>query len=319
MLRRTLFAGLAALLLALPAAAAENFPTRPVTIIVPFPPGGATDVAARMMAEVMAPLLGQPVLVDNKPGAQTVIGAEAVARAQPDGHTILMASGTTLTLNPLLPDRLPYKAEDFSPIVLVTKLPFAVVVRNGLPTNIADFVKLAQSRNGALNYGSNGPTSFNNLAAVAVLEGMKIRMQEITYRGDAQQLNDLLGGTLDAIVVGGSSGLAAHRSGRGRIIGWTGEERLAVTPEIPNFSELGPDMVVQTWFGLLAPARTPQAAILRLNAAAARALQSTELRDRLLAEGQFVAGGSPDDFATFLAQQAERWRPVVARLAGKRE
>ena len=319
MLRRTLFAGLAALLLALPAAAAENFPTRPVTIIVPFPPGGATDVAARMMAEVMAPLLGQPVLVDNKPGAQTVIGAEAVVRAQPDGHTILMASGTTLTLNPLLPDRLPYKAEDFSPIVLVTKLPFAVVVRNGLPTHIADFVKLAQSRNGSLNYGSNGPTSFNNLAAVAVLEGMKIRMQEITYRGDAQQLNDLLGGTLDAIVVGGSSGLAAHRSGRGRIIGWTGEERLAVTPEIPNFSELGPDMVVQTWFGLLAPARTPQAAILRLNAAAARALQSTELRDRLLAEGQFVAGGSPDDFATFLAQQAERWRPVVARLAGKRE
>ncbi|ONG46541.1 hypothetical protein BKE38_25255 [Pseudoroseomonas deserti] len=319
MLRRTLFASLAALLLALPAVAAENFPTRPVTIIVPFPPGGATDVAARMMAEGMAPLLGQPVLVDNKPGAQTVIGAEAVARAQPDGHTILMASGTTLTLNPLLPDRLPYKAEDFSPIVLVTKLPFAVVVRNGLPTNIADFVKLAQSRNGSLNYGSNGPTSFNNLAAVAVLEGMKIRMQEITYRGDAQQLNDLLGGTLDAIVVGGSSGLAAHRSGRGRIIGWTGEERLAVTPEIPNFSELGPDMVVQTWFGLLAPARTPQAAILRLNAAAARALQSTELRDRLLAEGQFVAGGSPDDFATFLAQQAERWRPVVARLAGKRE
>ncbi|WP_159992578.1 tripartite tricarboxylate transporter substrate binding protein [Roseomonas sp. 18066] len=318
MLRRKLFASLAALLLALPAAAAD-FPTRPVTIIVPFPPGGATDVAARMMAEGMAPLLGQPVLVDNKPGAQTVIGAEAVARAQPDGHTILMASGTTLTLNPLLPDRLPYKSEDFSPIVLVTKLPFAVVVRNGLPTTIADFVKLAQSRNGSMNYGSNGPTSFNNLAAVAVLEGMKMRMQEITYRGDAQQLNDLMGGTLDVIVVGGSSGLAAHRSGRGRIIGWTGEERLAVTPEIPNFSELGPDMVVQTWFGLLAPARTPAAAINRLNAVALRALQSTELRDRLLAEGQFVAGGSPDDFATFLAQQAERWRPVVARLAGKRE
>lgn len=325
--RRAFLRGLAALLpaalmmtAAMPGLVrAADYPTRPVTIVVPFPPGGATDVLTRIMAESMAPLLGQPVLVENKPGAQTVIGAEAVARAQPDGHTLLMASGTTLTLNPLLPDRLPYKPEDFAPIILATKLPFAVVVRNGLPTTIAEFVALAKQRNGALNYGSNGPTSFNNLAAVAVIEGLGIRMQEITYRGDAQQLNDLMGSNLDVIVVGGSSGLAAQRSGRGRIIGWTGEERLAVTPDIPNFSELGPKMVVQTWFGLLAPARTPAAAVTRLNAAAARALQSPELRDRLLAEGQFVAGGSPDDFATFLASESERWRPMVRRLAGARE
>jgi tripartite-type tricarboxylate transporter receptor subunit TctC len=321
-MKRTAFLkGLSAMLLAgtaglpLPAMAAETFPSRPVTIIVPFPPGGATDVAARTMAERMAPLLGQPVIIDNKPGAQTVIGAEAAARAAPDGHTMLMSSGTTLTLNPLLPEKLPYKPEDFAPIILVSKLPFAVVVRNGLPNTIAGFVELAKSRSGQLNYGSNGPTSFNNIAAVVAFEGLGIKLTEITYRGDAQQLTDLMGGNLDVIVVGGSSGLSAQRSGRGTIIGWTGEKRLQVTPDVPNFSELGPDMVAQTWFGLLAPARTPPAAIARLNAAAAKAMEAPELRDKLLSEGQYVAGGSPEDFANFLRTEMDRWRPLVHRLS----
>ncbi|MBP0443804.1 tripartite tricarboxylate transporter substrate binding protein [Roseomonas sp. SSH11] len=303
--------------LGLPAARAqEAFPSRPVTMVVPFPPGGATDVAARTLAERMAPLLGQPVIIDNKPGAQTAIGADAVARAAPDGHTILMASGTTMTLNPLLPEKLAYKAEDLTPIVLVTTLPFAVVVKKGLATDVQSFVALAKSRNGQLNYGSNGPTSFNNIAAIAVMEGLGIRMQEVGYRGDAQQLTDLMSGTLDVIVVGGSSALAAMRSGRGTIIGWTGEkERLAVTPDVPNFSELGPNMVCQTHFGLLAPARTPASAIQRLNQAAIKAMEAPELRQRLLSEGQYVAGGTPDDYAAYLKRDADRWRELVGRLA----
>ncbi|MFH5924367.1 Bug family tripartite tricarboxylate transporter substrate binding protein [Roseomonas xinghualingensis] len=296
--------------------AADPFPSRPVTMVVPFPPGGATDVAARTIAERMAPLLGQPVIIDNKPGAQTSIGADAVARAHPDGHTVLMASGTTMTLNPLLPDKLPYKAEDFAPIVLVTTLPFGVVVRKGLAHDIPSFVALAKSRNGQLNYGSNGPTSFNNLAAVVVMEGLGIKMQEIGYRGDAQQLTDLMAGTLDVIVVGGSSALGAQRSGRGTIVGWTGEnERLSVTPDVPNFSELGPNMVCQTHFGLLAPARTPPAAITRLNQAALKAMEAPELRERLLSEGQYVRGGSPADYSTYLRRDADRWRELLAKLA----
>ncbi len=295
---------------------AEAFPSRPLTLVVPFPPGGATDVAARIMGEKMAPVLGHPVIVDNKPGAQTAIGADAVARAPADGHTLLMASGTTMTLNPLLPEKLSYRAEDLSPVVLVTTLPFGVVVRKGLAQDVAGFVALAKSRNGQLNYGSNGPTSFNNLAAVSVMNGLNIRMQEISYRGDAQQLTDLMAGTLDVIVVGGSSALAAHRSGRGTIIGWTGEgERLAVTPEVPNFSEQGPGMVCQTHFGLLVPARTPAAAVLRLNQVALQAMQAPELRQRLLEEGQYVAGGSPEDYATYLRRDADRWRDLVGRLA----
>lgn len=296
--------------------AAAPFPSRPVTMVVPFPPGGATDVAARTLAEKMAPLLGQPVIIDNKPGAQTAIGADAVARAEPDGHTMLMASGTTMTLNPLLPEKLSYRAEDLAPVALVTTLPFGIVVRKGLAHDVASFVALAKSRNGQLNYGSNGPTSFNNIAAITVMEGLGIRMQEISYRGDAQQLTDLMAGTLDVIVVGGSSALAALRADRGTIIGWTGEkERLAVTPDVPNFSELGPNMVCQTHFGLLVPARTPRAAVLRLNQAALKGMQAPELRDRLLKEGQYVADGSPDDYAAYLRRDADRWRDLVARLA----
>lgn len=302
---------------AMPALAATGASSsRPITLVVPFPPGGATDVVARVMAEKMAPVLGQPVIVDNKPGAQTAIGADAVARAEPDGHTILMASGTTMTLNPLLPEKLSYRAEDFAPIALCTTLPFGIVVRKGLATDIRSFVALAKERGGQLNYGSNGPTSFNNLAAVVVMNGLGIRMQEITYRGDAQQLTDLMAGTLDVISVGGSSALAALRAGRGTIVGWTGEnERLAVTPDIPNFAEVGPNMVCQTHFGLLAPARTPPAAIARLNAAAREAMKAPDLRQRLLDEGQYVRGGSPEDYAAYLRQDRDRWRDLVARLA----
>jgi tripartite-type tricarboxylate transporter receptor subunit TctC len=318
MQRRIVLQAASGLMLGLPAVARANdaFPTRPVTLVVPFPPGGATDVAARTLAERMAPLLGQPVIIDNKPGAQTVIGADAVARATPDGHTVLMASGTTMTLNPLLPERLSYKVEDFAPVVLVTTLPFGIVVRKGLAADIPGFVELARSRGGGLNYGSNGPTSFNNIAAIVVMEGLGIRMQEVPYRGDAQQLTDLMSGTLDVISVGGSSALAAQRSGRGTIIGWTGEgERLAVTPEVPNFSEIGPNMVAQTHFGLLVPARTPPAAITRLNAAALKAMEAPELRQKLLDEGQYVRGGSPDDYATYIRRDHERWRGLIARLA----
>ncbi|MCK8785339.1 tripartite tricarboxylate transporter substrate binding protein [Roseomonas sp. NAR14] len=298
-----------------PASPGAPFPARPVTIVVPFPPGGSTDVMTRLLAERMAPLLGQPVVIENRPGAATVIGAEAVARAAPDGHTMLMSAGTTLTINPLLPERLPYRVEDFAPISLVTKLPFGVVVRPGLPATIPEFVALARARPGQLNYGTNGPSSFNNIAALVLMDGLGFRMQDVTYRGDSQQLNDLVAGTLDVMVVGGSSALPAHRNGQGRIIGWTGEARLPVTPDIPTFAETDPRLVAQTWFGLLAPARTPRPVVERLNGAVRVALREPALQERLLGEGQFVASGTPEEFATFLRVEADRWRPVVARLS----
>ena len=304
----------AASALAAPALAQPAFPDRPVTLVVPFPPGGSTDVMARLLAERMAPLLGQPVLVDNKPGAATVVGAEAVARSAPDGYTVLVNSGTTLTINPLVLRNLSYRPEQFAPVSLLSTLPFAFVVRNRLPATIPEFTALAKSRPGQLNYGTNGPSSFNNIVAVLVMEALGFRMQDVTYKGDAAQLNDFVAGTLDVLVVGGSSALAPHRNGQGRILGWTGDRRMPMTPEIPTFAEMAPEAVGQTWFGLAVPARTPAAAIERLSAAATRALQEPVLRERLLGEGQFAIGSSPGEYGAFLTREMDRWRPLVQRM-----
>jgi tripartite-type tricarboxylate transporter receptor subunit TctC len=312
--RAVLAAGIGLGLVAAPALAQGAFPDRPVTLIVPFPPGGSTDVMARLLAERMVPILGQPVLVENRPGAATVVGAEAVARAQPDGYTVLVNSGTTLTINPILMRNLPYRPESFAPVSLLATLPFAFLLQNRLPATIGEFVAFAKARPGQLNYGTNGPSSFNNIVAVLVSEALGIRMQDVTYRGDAAQLNDFVAGTLDVLVVGGSSAIGPHRNGQGRILAWTGDKRMPMMPEVPIFAEVAPEAVGQTWFGLAVPARTPAAAIERLSAAASRALQEPALRDRLLGEGQFAIGSSPGEYAAFLDREMDRWRPLLQRM-----
>jgi tripartite-type tricarboxylate transporter receptor subunit TctC len=287
---------------------------RPITLVVPFPPGGSTDVMGRLLAEKMAGVLGQTVQVENRGGSQTIIGAEAVARAAPDGHTLLVNSGTTLTLNPLLVKGLSYKLSDFAPISLLSTLPFAFVLKNSLPRTIPEFVALAKANPGRLNYGSNGPGSFNNIATVLVADALGIRMQDVTYRGDAQQLADLLAGTLDLIVVGGANALTPHREGQARILAWTGDRRMPQTPDIPTFDEVVPGTVAQTYFGLCAPARTPQPVIARLAQAASTALADASLRERLLSEGQFARGTGPEEYASFLAAEAARWAPVLKKM-----
>lgn len=287
---------------------------RPVTLVVPFPPGGSTDVMARLLAERMAPILGQPMLVENRPGGATVVGAEAVLRAAPDGQTVLVNSGTTMTIHPLIMRGLSYKVQDFAPVSLLSVLPFAFLVQNRLPATVPEFVAHAKANPGRLNYGTNGPSSFNNIVAVMIADAFGIRMQDVTYRGDAQQLNDFVAGTLDLLVVGGATAIGPHRNGQGRIIAWTGEQRMPFMPEIPTFAEFRPGTVAQTYFGLVVPARTPRAVIDRLSAAAAQALHEPALRERLLAEGQFARGSSPEDYAAFLQQELDRWRPVLAKL-----
>ncbi|MBR0662029.1 Bug family tripartite tricarboxylate transporter substrate binding protein [Neoroseomonas oryzicola] len=289
-------------------------PTRPVTIVVPFPPGGSTDVTARLVAERMAPLLGQNVVIDNKPGAQTVIGAEAVARAAPDGHTLLMSSGTTLTINPLIGRNLPYRPSDFAPVVHVATLPFCIAVKPGIPDTLEGFVAHVRANPGKVTWGHNGRGSFNHIAGALIQERLQLDWQDVGYRGDANQMNDLLAGTIDSILVGGATGLQVERSGRAKIVGWTGETRLPNLPNQPTFNERWPGLVAVTWFGLLAPAQTPPAAIARLNAAGAAASADSTVRERLLNEGILAAGGSPADFQAFLNREAERWGPLLRRL-----
>lgn len=310
--RRTL--GLGTALLATPALAQGGFPQRNVTIIVPFAPGGSTDVLTRLMAERMTQTLGRTVQVENRPGGNTIVGAEAAARAQPDGHTLLMAAGTTLTVNPIIQRNLPYKIEDFAPVTLCSTFPFAVIARHDGPRDIPALVAAARARPGRITYGTNGPTTLTNIAMLMVLERMGVTMQDVTYRGDAQAMGDFLAGNLDLLVVAGSTAVPIFRNNQGRLLGWTSAERLPSTPGVPAFAESYPGLVAQSWFGMLAPARTPAPAIARLNAAANEALADGRIRERLTNEGQFLQGGTPERFAAFLAEEAVRWRPVLSRL-----
>ena len=313
--RRPLLAGLAAFGLASPALAQSSTAPRPITIIVPFAPGGSTDIVSRLLAERMTSLLGQPVQVENRAGANTIIGAEFVARARPDGHTLLMAAGTTLTINPVIVPNLPYKLEDFAPVMLATTFPFGIITQmRGGAMDVPGWVAAAKARPGQMTYGTNGPTTLTNVAMLMVMERLGITMQDVTYRGDSAQLAAFMAGDLDVLVVSGGTAQPVHRDGRGRLIAWTSGRRIDSTPDVPSIAEFAPGLDVLSWFGLLAPARTPQDVVQRVNAAANEALKDQRIRERLITEGQFLAGGSPEDFADFLRRSDTQWRPILSKL-----
>ena len=308
-------AGALASLAALPAPALAQGAARPITIVVPFAPGGSTDIVSRLLAERMTTVLGQTVQVENRPGANTVIGAEYVARARPDGLTLLMAAGTTLTINPVIVPNLPYKVEDFAPVMLATTFPFAIITRlDGGPVDVPAWVAAAKARPGLMTYGTNGPTTLTNVAMLMVMERLGISMQDVTYRGDSAQLTAFLAGDIDMLIVAGGTGQPVYRNRQGRLIAWTSERRVESTPDVPSIAQYAPGLDVLSWFGLLAPAGTPADFVLRLNAAANQALQDARIRERLTTDGQFLAGGSPGDFANFLKRSDEQWRPILQRL-----
>ncbi|MCA4918609.1 MAG: tripartite tricarboxylate transporter substrate binding protein [Roseomonas sp.] len=313
--RRPLLAGLAGLGLTSPALAQSGAAPRPITIIVPFAPGGSTDIVSRLLAERMTSLLGQPVQVENRAGANTIIGAEFVARARPDGHTLLMAAGTTLTINPVIVPNLPYKLEDFAPVMLATTFPFGIITQmRGGAVDVPAWVAAAKARPGQMTYGTNGPTTLTNVAMLMVMERLSITMQDVTYRGDSAQLAAFMAGDLDVLVVSGGTAQPVHRDGRGRLIAWTSGRRIESTPDVPSIAEFAPGLDVLSWFGLLAPARTPVEMVQRVNAAANEALKDQRIRERLITEGQFLAGGSPEDFSDFLRLSDTQWRPILSKL-----
>lgn len=309
--RRPLLGALALL----PAPALAQGAARPITVVVPFAPGGSTDIVTRLLAERMTALLGQTVQVENRPGANTVIGAEYVARARPDGQTLLMAAGTTLTINPVIVPNLPYKVDDFAPVMLATTFPFGIITKlAGGPVDVPAWVAAAKARPGVMTYGTNGPTTLTNVAMLMVMERLGITMQDVTYRGDSAQLAAFLAGDLDMLIVAGGTAQPVHRNRQGRLIAWTSERRVESTPEVPSIAQFAPGLEVLSWFGMLAPARTPADVVQRVNAAANEALQDARIRDRLTTDGQFVAGGTPGDFANFLKRTDDQWRPILQRL-----
>jgi tripartite-type tricarboxylate transporter receptor subunit TctC len=301
-------------------ALAQDYPARPIHLVVPFPPGGGNDTVARAIAQQMGPALGQPVVIDNRPGAGGSVGAEAVAKAPADGYTLFLAGVGSHAANPNLHARLPYDpVRDFAPITLVASAPSVLVVNPGVPArSIAEFTAYARAHPGKLNYASNGNGSAAQLAA-AMYESMAgVRMVHVPYKGIAPALQDLLGGEVQ-LMFGTIVALVPHvQAGKLRALAVTSRKRSALLPDVPTLAESGlPDYQAGSWYGVLAPAGTPRAIIDRLHETIVKALRQPEVAKRLAAEGAEVIGSTPEEFGAHIKAELARVASVV-RAAGIR-
>jgi tripartite-type tricarboxylate transporter receptor subunit TctC len=308
------FASFAAMLLmALGAAQAQGYPSRPVRLVVPFAAGGSTDIIARTIGQKLNEAWGQPVVVDNRPGGSTVIGTDAVAKAPPDGYTLLITPAP-FTIVPSLMAKLPYDpARDFEPVTLINTTPLVVVVHPGVPAkSIKELVSLAKRKPGALNYGSSGSGGSNHLAGELFNAMAGVKMVHIPYKGNAPALADLVGGHVDVVFNGLTSAMPLIKSGRLRALAVTSLKRSAALAGMPTLDELGlKGFQAVAWNGLTAPARTPKEIVARLNADVLKVVRSPELSERLKTEGSDPVGNSPEQYAAFLREEIAKWRKVI--------
>ena len=302
--------------LALPTARAQaSWPTKAVRFVVPFAPGGSSEIVARTLAVELSKGLGQSVFVDNKPGAAGNIAMSEVAQST-DQHTLILGHIGTLAVNPYIFDKLPYDpVKDFKPVTLLAKVPSLYLVHPDLPVkNLKEFVALAKSKPGRLNYGSAGNGSAGHLAMEYLKAAADLFIVHVPYRGTGPQLTDLLAGRLDAASVGAPAVLQFVKTGKLRCIATGTRERLPQLPDVPTVAEQGyPNFEMTQWYGLLAPATLPQAAIDKLAGEAAKAIKTPAAVTRLAEDTALAVGGTPAEFAAFIAAEQKRWKPVIAR------
>jgi len=309
---KTIFCVLA-LLLAVTAQAQDAYPSKPVRIIVPSAPGGGTDIVARLLGQNLAKTMGQPFVIDNRPGAGNVIGAEAAARAAPDGYTLLMAP-STIAINHIVKKDLPYDVlRDFAPITQMVSLPNVLVVTASLPVrSLAEFIALAKQKPGELTFGSAGIGTAPHLAMELLISATGIELRHVPYKGVAPALTDIIAGRVSCMTVNALSARRHVEAGTLRSLVVTGSERMRDLPNVPAVAETGyPKAQSFQWFGLLAPARTPAPVIARLQAETARALKTPEMRDRLAIEGADPVGSTPAEFAALIRHEMEKWTEVA--------
>ncbi len=301
-----------ALLVAMPARA-QTFPERPIRLVSPFAPGGGNDLVSRTLAQAMAKNFAQSIVVDNRPGATTIIGMELVARAPADGYTLVMSS-STLAINVTLYPKLPYDVlRDFAPVSLVATTPLILAVHPSQPvTTVAELIALAKAKPGELFFPSAGTGDAPHLAAELFNITAGVKLVHVPYKGAAIGIGDLVAGRL-ALMFGTSPTTLPHvRSGRLRAIAVTGLKRSAVMPELPTVAESGlPGYEAGSWYGILAPAKTPPAVVVRLTTEAATALQSSDVRERLKAQGVDAVGNTPEQFAVYIKQEIVKWAKVM--------
>jgi len=304
---------LAVLCIGLPAAA-QTYPVKPVHLIVPFPAGGATDILSRALSAELGRKLGQPVVVDNKPGAGGTIGALAAAKAVPDGYTLLLTTSSTHSIGAAINPRIPYNAEaDFTPIVYVASSPQLLVVPNSSPAKtLREFIDYARKNPGRLNYASSGNGTISNLSTEVFKQQSGTFLVHIPYRGTGLAMPDLISGKVDLLIDSLISGMPHVRDGRVRALAVTSPKRTSLAPELPTVAEVLPGYESVNWFGVYGPRGLPADIVAKVNQAANAALTSAEVKDRFARLGAEPVGGTPEAFAAVVRAETAKWKKLAA-------
>ena len=318
-----LFVLIAGALLAHPTrAASADYPNRPLRLIVPFPPGGAVDILGRAISNNARELIGQNIVVDNRPGFGGAVGSEIAARSQPDGYTLLMASTSTISINPALYSKLAYHPiKDFAPITLVAFVPHLVVVNPSVPAaNLKEFIAYAKGKGGQLQYGSAGSGTPHHIAVEMFKQLTGVDMLHVPYKGTAPAVLDLLSGRVHFMSAEVLALLPHVRAGKLRALGMATSSRNQIAPDIPTISEAGvPGFEITGWYGVVAPAGTPREILNRLSAGIAKATKTPDMQQRFADLGATPVGNTPEEFAAFIKREGAKWAKAVKDSGAKVE
>jgi tripartite-type tricarboxylate transporter receptor subunit TctC len=299
---------------------AQPYPSKSIRFIVPFPPGGSSDLIARAIAPRMGEKLGQPVVVENRPGAGGMIGVEAVAKAPPDGYTIGLAAAGALSSNMHLYPTMPYHPKDLAPISMLAMIPFFLVAHPSQASSLKELIETAKAKPGALSYGHGGQGSTMHLAGELLNMMAKVRVQAVPYKGSGPVSADVLGGQVPLGVVDVPSAIANVRAGKLRALAVTSKRRISAAPEVPTFEEAGlPGYEAVGWFGTVAPAGTPPEVVSKLNAEIRAALALPDIREKAVAAGAEPFANSPQEFAAFIREETRKWAEVIKAAGVKLE
>jgi tripartite-type tricarboxylate transporter receptor subunit TctC len=296
-----------------PAALAQpGYPAKPIRLVVPYTPGASNDTLSRATAESMSPLLGQPIVIDNRPGAGGMIGAEHAARSAPDGYTILNVQASFAT-NAAIRAKMPYDVfKDFAYIGMMARSPMIVVVHPSMPVkSMKELIALARKRPGDLNYGSSGTGGSNHLATELFAKTANIKITHVPYKSIGPALTDLVGGHVQMVITSLPSALVQVKAGRLKALGVAGEKRTSFAPEIPTVKESGVAYVSELWWGLAAPGKTPLEVVDRLSETLRKAMHTPQLKQRYATEGAEAVPMTPQEFTRYVHNEVTRWRQVV--------
>ena len=319
MMLRVLALMLLALAAGTPPAFAQAFPTKPIRLILPFPPGGPSDILGRAMSQKLGEQMGQQVIADNRPGAGGNLGLELTAKAPPDGYTLVLSS-PLIALSPSLYSKLNYEQKDLAPVSLVAQIQNVVLVHPSVPAkNLKDLAQIARANPGKLNYGSGGVGTTTHLAPELFMSMSKTKMVHVPYKGSGLALIGLISGQVDVLVMAVPAAEAQVKAGKARALAIVSDKRASPLPNVPTARESGFDFVVDIWYGILTAAGTPQPIVNRLSGEINKALASPDMKEKLLTAGIQPLGNTPEQFASFIRSETQRFAKVIKEAGIKPE